>query len=127
MAVVASHRLFRRDQLPGFEVHRLAWRDDGVLRRPEEPRPRLRRRWLRRQERWRHPETTADRIIDDQLSGEAIEQQLAALETQASHSGRAMGSGFAYPVTLDEAARWAGGLAARGYQLAPASAVMARR
>ena len=73
------------------------------------------------------PRASADRIVDGQLSGEAIQQQLAALETQASRTGRALGSGFAYPVTLDEAARWANGLSARGFQLAPASAVMARR
>ncbi len=73
------------------------------------------------------PRASADRIVDSQLAGEAIEQQLSALETQASRTGRALGSGFAYPVTLDEAAKWAAGLSARGYQLAPASAVMARR
>ncbi|HEX7760258.1 MAG TPA: divergent polysaccharide deacetylase family protein [Caulobacteraceae bacterium] len=73
------------------------------------------------------PRASADRIIDSQLAGEAIEQQLSALETQASRTGRALGSGFAYPVTLDEAAKWATGLSARGFQLAPASAVMARR
>jgi len=73
------------------------------------------------------PRATADRIVDEQLAGEAILAQLSALETQASRTGRALGSGFAYPVTLDQAAKWANGLAARGYQLAPASAVMARR
>jgi polysaccharide deacetylase 2 family uncharacterized protein YibQ len=73
------------------------------------------------------PRATADRIVDEQLSGEAIQMQLGALETQASRTGRALGSGFAYPVTLEAAARWANGLTARGYQLAPASAVMARR
>jgi polysaccharide deacetylase 2 family uncharacterized protein YibQ len=73
------------------------------------------------------PRASADRIVDDQLSGEAIQLQLSALETQASRTGRAFGSGFAYPVTLDQAAEWANGLSARGFQLAPASAVMARR
>ncbi|HEY5105910.1 MAG TPA: divergent polysaccharide deacetylase family protein [Caulobacteraceae bacterium] len=73
------------------------------------------------------PRASADRIIDDQLAAPAIDQQLAALEAQASRAGAALGSGFAYPVTLDEAARWASALASRGYQLAPASAVMAQR
>jgi len=50
------------------------------------------------------PRASADRIVDGQLSGEAIQQQLGALEAQASRTGRALGSGFAYPVTLDEAA-----------------------
>lgn len=69
------------------------------------------------------PRASADRIVDDQLDGAAIEAQLTALETQASRSGKAMGSGFAYPITLAEAARWTSGLAARGYQLVPASAL----
>jgi len=38
-----------------------------------------------------------------------------------------LGSGFAYPITLDEVARWAQTLPSRGLQLAPASAVMTRR
>ena len=33
-------------------------------------------------------------------------------------------SAFAYPVTVDEAARWAQGLPDRGFQLAPASALV---
>lgn len=70
---------------------------------------------------------SASRIIDDQLSASAIEQQFAALETQASRNGSALGSGFAYPVTLEEATHWASSLASKGYQLAPASAVMALR
>jgi hypothetical protein len=73
------------------------------------------------------PRASADRIIDDQLDGAAIEAQLTALETQAQRSGQAMGSGFAYPITLAEAQRWAAGLGARGIQLAPASALTVRR
>jgi hypothetical protein len=38
-----------------------------------------------------------------------------------------LGSGFAYPVTLAEAQRWAQGLAVRGIQLVPASALMTKR
>jgi polysaccharide deacetylase 2 family uncharacterized protein YibQ len=72
------------------------------------------------------PRASADRIVDDQLDGAAIEAQLTALETQASRSGRALGSGFAYPVTLEEAAHWAAGLSSRGFQLAPASALTVR-
>jgi hypothetical protein len=72
------------------------------------------------------PRASADRIVDDQLDGPAIEAQLTALETQASRSGHALGSGFAYPVTLEEAAHWAGGLSGRGFQLVPASALTRR-
>ncbi len=70
---------------------------------------------------------SADRVVDDQLDGTAIDAQLTALETQATRSGRALGSGFAYPITLQEAARWAVGLDARGFQLVPASALLTRR
>jgi len=73
------------------------------------------------------PRASADRIVDDQLDGPTIDAQLTALESQASRAGKALGSGFAYPVTLQEAAKWCSGLAGRGYQLVPASAVMARR
>jgi hypothetical protein len=73
------------------------------------------------------PRASADRIVDDQLDGPTIEAQLTALETQAQRSGQALGSGFAYPITLAEAQRWAQGLASRGVQLAPASALMTRR
>ena len=73
------------------------------------------------------PRASADRIVDDQLDGAAIEAQLTALETQAARSGKAIGSGFAYPITLEEAAHWTSGLAARGFQLAPVSALVARR
>lgn len=73
------------------------------------------------------PRASADRIVDDQLDGAAIEAQLTALETEAARSGKAMGSGFAYPITLEEAAHWTSGLSARGFQLVPASALAARR
>lgn len=73
------------------------------------------------------PRASADLVVDDQLAGDAIDKQLAALEADALQHGASLGSGFAYPITLDEVGRWASGLAARGYQLAPASAVMARR
>ena len=61
------------------------------------------------------------RPLDAQL------EQLAGLEAAAQQRGRALGSGFAYPVTLQEVKHWAQGLSARGLTLAPASAVMARR
>jgi len=70
---------------------------------------------------------SADRIVDDQLSAEAINKQLAALEQSAFKGGAALGSGFAYPVTLTAVSRWAQTLPSRGIQLAPASAVMSKR
>jgi polysaccharide deacetylase 2 family uncharacterized protein YibQ len=72
------------------------------------------------------PRASADRIIDDELSASAIDIQLRALETGASARGQSLGSGFAYPVTINQVRAWAAGLPARGLQLAPASA-LARR
>ena len=73
------------------------------------------------------PRATAERVIDDKLSGPAIEQQLLTLEGGALQRGQALGSGFAYPVTLEKVARWASDVESRGYQLAPASALTATR
>ena len=72
------------------------------------------------------PRASADNIVDDQLSAEAIARQLTVLEQTAKARGSALGSGFAYPVTVEIAARWAAGLSQRGLQLAPASAVTRR-
>ena len=69
------------------------------------------------------PRASADTVVDEQLSQDQIDHQLAALEAAATKSGQAMGFGFAYPVTINEAARWSSALAAHGYQLAPASAL----
>ena len=73
------------------------------------------------------PRASADAVIDDQLAGDAIDKQLVLLEADATRNGQALGSGFAYPLTLDQVVRWATTLAQRGYQLAPASAVTMRR
>lgn len=70
---------------------------------------------------------SADAVIDDQLAGDAIDKQLVVLEANALRNGQALGSGFAYPLTLDQVAHWATTLAQRGYQLAPASALTMRR
>lgn len=72
------------------------------------------------------PRASAARVIDEQLSSEAIDRQLLALEAQALERGQALGSGFAYPLTISQAAAWAANVEQRGYQLAPASALMRR-
>ncbi|PIB90342.1 divergent polysaccharide deacetylase family protein [Caulobacter sp. FWC2] len=88
----------------------LAFVDDGLAARRAGPIPRA----------------SADRVIDDELSAAAIDTQLKALETGAASRGQSLGSGFAYPVTINQVRVWAAGLQARGIQLAPASA-LARR
>jgi polysaccharide deacetylase 2 family uncharacterized protein YibQ len=66
--------------------------------------------------------TIADRIVDADLSADAIDRELLALEALAIQNGKAIGVGFAYPVTIEQFRVWAQGLKAKGYQLAPASA-----
>jgi hypothetical protein len=73
------------------------------------------------------PVTAADRIIDSRREADAIDEQLLTLEALALQNGSAIGAGFAYPVTIDQIGRWGAELGARGYQLAPASAVLRLR
>ena len=88
----------------------LAFIDDGLASRRAGPVPRA----------------SADRVIDDELSASAIDAQLRALEGGAAGRGQSLGSGFAYPVTINQVRIWAAGLQARGLQLAPASALAHR-
>ena len=73
------------------------------------------------------PFTSADRIIDTQRDAEKIDDQLLNLEALALQNGSALGSGFAFPVTISQVGDWAQNLSMRGYVLAPASAVMESR
>ena len=73
------------------------------------------------------PRVSADRVIDDQLAGDVIDKQLQSLEASATRNGQSLGAGFAYPVTLAEVGRWSQSLTQRGYQLAPASALLIHR
>jgi uncharacterized protein len=69
---------------------------------------------------------SADRIIDAQINAQSITAQLAGLETSAKSKGQALGTGFAYPVTLAVAIKWTKGLEQKGLQLAPASAIKSK-
>jgi polysaccharide deacetylase 2 family uncharacterized protein YibQ len=71
--------------------------------------------------------TAADRIIDARREADAIDEQLLNLEALALQNNSAIGAGFAYPVTMEQVNRWAAQISARGYQLAPASAVLNAR
>jgi len=69
---------------------------------------------------------SAATVVDEQASPEAIVAQFNALEAAAKSRGAALGTGFAYPVTVEVALRWAAGVKDRGLQLVPASAVARR-
>ncbi len=73
------------------------------------------------------PRASAAYVVDDQLTAKAVDRQFLALEAAALQKGQALGAGFAYPVTLEKAAEWAASVEARGYQLAPASALAVKR
>jgi polysaccharide deacetylase 2 family uncharacterized protein YibQ len=64
--------------------------------------------------------------IDTIQTAMEIDHRLAALEETARASGSASASGFLYPVTVERVARWAQGLSARGFVLAPASAIVSK-
>jgi len=69
----------------------------------------------------------ADQVVDGDPDPTAIDERLLELEALALQNGTALGSGFAYPATVDTVAAWADDLAERGYQLAPASHVLNQR
>ena len=71
--------------------------------------------------------TGADRIIDARREADAIDEQLLNLEALALQNHNALGAGFAYPVTMEQVGHWAQDVQTRGYQLAPASAVLNAR
>jgi hypothetical protein len=73
------------------------------------------------------PFVSVDRIVDAQREADKIDEQLLNLEALALQNGTALGSGFAFPVTIDQIEAWAENLGERGYVLAPASAVMETR
>lgn len=73
------------------------------------------------------PRASAERGIDEPLGRDSITMQLGKLEDSAKAHGSALGAGFGYSVTIELVKAWAQGLAARGIQLAPASALTVRR
>jgi polysaccharide deacetylase 2 family uncharacterized protein YibQ len=73
------------------------------------------------------PFAASDRVLDTQREAEAIDDQLLNLEALAHQSGSALGTGFAFPVTVEQIKTWSTGLDARGLQLAPASAILDAR
>lgn len=66
-----------------------------------------------------------DVVIDESPAADAIDARLAELERRAHDTGVAVGLvGAVHPVTIARLRAWAGNLAARGYVLAPISALV---
>ncbi|MEO0882032.1 MAG: divergent polysaccharide deacetylase family protein [Pseudomonadota bacterium] len=65
--------------------------------------------------------------IDSRPESGEIERALLALESTALETGAALGTGFAFPMTVDVVRDWATHLEDKGIKLAPVSAVAAAR
>jgi polysaccharide deacetylase 2 family uncharacterized protein YibQ len=65
----------------------------------------------------------AAKQVDAKLTAPDITAQFMELETLAREQGVAMGTGYAYPVTIDVAKAWTADLAQKGIVLAPVSAL----
>lgn len=65
-----------------------------------------------------------DRMIDKMPAREAIESELAKLESLALQRGSAVGIASAYPITIERLKAWALGLEQKGIALVPASALV---
>lgn len=73
------------------------------------------------------PAVERDVFLDHEQDRAVIDRALAALEARARAQGTAIAIGHPYPETVAALADWLPGLAARGVQLVPLSAVIARR
>jgi hypothetical protein len=69
----------------------------------------------------------ADLIADATPSADAIDSALAAAEDMARRRGAVIVVASALPISLDHVARWASALEAKGFALAPVSALTAAR
>lgn len=65
----------------------------------------------------------ASEQIDANQTTEDITAQLMELETQAREKGYALGTGVAYPITIEIAKKWTEDINSKGILLAPASAL----
>lgn len=73
------------------------------------------------------PHAIDDRNFDSDLSRAGIDRVLSELEQIARQKGSAIGTGSAYPVTLDRIALWSDTLATKNLVLAPISALVAEK
>jgi polysaccharide deacetylase 2 family uncharacterized protein YibQ len=64
-----------------------------------------------------------DVLIDERPMRAEIDQRLAELERIARERGAALGLSGASPLAVERLAAWAAGVEARGFALAPASAL----
>lgn len=70
---------------------------------------------------------SGDLVLDEVLTPAAIDASLLKVEAVALRKGQGLGMAQAYPLSLRQVASWASQVEGRGYQLAPASAVVRMR
>jgi polysaccharide deacetylase 2 family uncharacterized protein YibQ len=70
------------------------------------------------------PTARADAVIDAVPRGDAIDKELARLESAAKAKGVAIGSASALPMTVERIAQWSRTLEAKGIRLVPVSSVL---
>ena len=73
------------------------------------------------------PTASRDIFLDNSREPRAIARQLAKVEAAARERGYAIAIGHPYPETLNALSRWLPRLKAKGFELAPISAVVADR
>lgn len=72
------------------------------------------------------PTARADIVVDAVARPDAIDAELARLETLARRNGLVLASASASPLSIDRLSRWSRDLEARGIRLVPVSAVLRR-
>jgi polysaccharide deacetylase 2 family uncharacterized protein YibQ len=72
------------------------------------------------------PFARVDSVVDTNPSRGPILAQLEALESRAREAGSAIGIISALPVSIEVIAEWARGLADKGIEIVPASALMGK-
>jgi polysaccharide deacetylase 2 family uncharacterized protein YibQ len=73
------------------------------------------------------PEAERDIFLDNEVELGAVLRQLAAVERVARRQGDAIAIGHPHGPTIEALRRWLPTLEARGFALAPLSAIVARR
>ncbi len=73
------------------------------------------------------PNTTRDIFLDNVIDVEAIKRQLSRAEQVARSRGSAVAIGHPHDATIEALRQWLPNMEARGFVLAPISAVVARR
>jgi polysaccharide deacetylase 2 family uncharacterized protein YibQ len=72
------------------------------------------------------PSVRAEIVIDAVARPDAIDAELARLETLARQKGLVLASSSASPLTIERLSRWSRDLEARGIRLVPVSAILRR-